>query len=121
MPLRVTPGDGGQTGPAAGAVPRHRQGGSQSHLCITAAASTTQVGQIGQSVQGRALVYIKLSAGVDRRKLLEPMVKYVGNMHGNEAVSRWNNNSIFFSIPLLAIVTTSEKTYSFQLSKYNIQ
>ena len=79
-----------------------RVGPSQSDLCITicslqctVAAITTQVGQIGQSVQGRALVYIKLSAGVERRKLLEPMVKYVGNMHGNEAVSRWNSNSIF--------------------------
>merc|ERR1712032_271283 len=47
-----------------------------------------KVGSIGNSVQGRPLVYIKLSANVEKRSLLEPMVKYVGNMHGNEAVSR---------------------------------
>jgi len=47
-----------------------------------------KVGSIGNSVQGRPLVYIKLSGNVQKRSLLEPMVKYVGNMHGNEAVSR---------------------------------
>lgn len=47
-----------------------------------------KVGSIGESVRGKPLVYIKLSNNVNRRSLLEPMVKYVGNMHGNEVISR---------------------------------
>ena len=43
---------------------------------------------MGQSVQGRSLTYIKLSNNVQRRSLMEPMFKYVGNMHGNEVVGR---------------------------------
>ena len=34
------------------------------------------------------MVFVKLSRDVGRRSYLEPMVKYVGNMHGNEVVSR---------------------------------
>ena len=49
---------------------------------------TFQVGSVGQSVQGRSLTYIKLSNNVQRRSLMEPMFKYVGNMHGNEVVGR---------------------------------
>ena len=45
-----------------------------------------KVGMIGSSVEGRALVYIKISANVTRRSHLEPMFKYVGNMHGDEVV-----------------------------------
>ena len=33
-------------------------------------------------------MFIKLSANVRRRSLLEPMVKYIGNMHGDEVISR---------------------------------
>merc|ERR1719242_2549660 len=47
-----------------------------------------KVGSIGRSVQGRQLVYLKLSANPETRSLMEPMFKYVGNMHGNEVVSR---------------------------------
>merc|ERR1719481_339576 len=47
-----------------------------------------QVGTIGNSVRGKPLVYLKLSGNVNGRSLLEPMMKYVGNMHGNEVVSR---------------------------------
>ena len=43
-----------------------------------------KVGSIGRSVQGRQLVYLKLSANPESRSLMEPMMKYVGNMHGNE-------------------------------------
>ena len=39
-------------------------------------------------MQGRQLVYLKLSANPETRSLMEPMFKYVGNMHGNEVVSR---------------------------------
>ena len=35
-------------------------------------------------MQGRQLVYFKLSANPESRSLMEPMMKYVGNMHGNE-------------------------------------
>ena len=34
------------------------------------------------------MVYIKISSNVGRRSLLEPMFKYVGNMHGDETVGR---------------------------------
>jgi len=47
-----------------------------------------KVGSIGSSVRGRPLVYVKLSGNVGRRSLMEPMFKYVGNMHGNEVVGR---------------------------------
>jgi len=45
-------------------------------------------GTVGKSVQGRRLAYIKISANVTRRSRLEPMFKYVGNMHGDETVGR---------------------------------
>jgi len=45
-------------------------------------------GSIGKSVQGRDLRYIKISKKVYRRGVGEPMVKYVGNMHGDEVVGR---------------------------------
>jgi len=50
--------------------------------------SIAQLGTIGTSVRGKPLVYLKLSGNVNSRSLLEPMMKYVGNMHGNEVVSR---------------------------------
>jgi len=43
---------------------------------------------VGKSVQGRQLGYIKISSNVTRRTRNEPMFKYVGNMHGDEAVGR---------------------------------
>ena len=42
---------------------------------------------LGTSVQGRAIPAVKLS-GQSPRPSLVPMVKYVGNMHGDEAVGR---------------------------------
>ena len=39
-------------------------------------------------VQGRPIVGLRLSAGGKMRPLLRPMVKYVGNMHGNELAGR---------------------------------
>ncbi len=47
-----------------------------------------KTGIIGTSVKGRDLVYIKISSGVHNRTLSEPMFKYVGNMHGDEALGR---------------------------------
>ena len=37
---------------------------------------------------GRPIAYIKISANVNKRTKLEPMFKYVGNMHGDETVGR---------------------------------
>jgi len=45
-------------------------------------------GLIGKSVEGRKLEYIKISKNVRRRGVGEPMIKFVGNMHGDEAVGR---------------------------------
>jgi len=44
---------------------------------------------IGKSVQGRELLVLQISEGVQQpRKLGKPMMKWVANMHGNEAVGR---------------------------------
>lgn len=47
-----------------------------------------RVSSIGKSVEDRDLLYIEISENVRERKLGEPMVKYVANMHGDEAVGR---------------------------------
>ena len=44
---------------------------------------------IAQSSKGQQLVGIRISQNVRKdRKLMKPMVRFVGNMHGNEAVGR---------------------------------
>lgn len=43
---------------------------------------------IGKSVQGRDLLVIKISENVQERGELEPMFKYVANMHGDETLGR---------------------------------
>ena len=43
---------------------------------------------IGQSVNGRELMVIKISQNVSERNECEPMFKYVANMHGDETVGR---------------------------------
>ncbi|XP_043268241.1 carboxypeptidase D-like [Venturia canescens] len=43
---------------------------------------------IGKSVEGRDLLVLEISENVKNRGLLEPMVKYVANMHGDESVGR---------------------------------
>ena len=44
---------------------------------------------IGTSTKGEELVGIRISKNVRKeRKLLKPMVRFVGNIHGNEAVGR---------------------------------
>lgn len=47
-----------------------------------------KVFSIGKSVEGRDLLVLEISENVRERKLYEPMVKYVANMHGDEAVGR---------------------------------
>lgn len=50
--------------------------------------SLVQRYSVGRSVQGRELLVMKISENVAQRDLCEPMVKYVANMHGDEAVGR---------------------------------
>lgn len=47
-----------------------------------------KVHSIGKSVEGRDLLVLEISENVQERDLLKPMVKYVANMHGDEAVGR---------------------------------
>lgn len=47
-----------------------------------------KVHSIGKSVEGRDLLVLEISENVGERKLGEPMVKYVANMHGDESVGR---------------------------------
>ena len=46
------------------------------------------VDTVGNSVQGRHLAYIKISQNIQKRSHLEPMFRYVANMHGDETVGR---------------------------------
>ena len=43
---------------------------------------------IGQSVEKRSLIVLKISNSIDSRPIGRPMVKYVASMHGDEAVGR---------------------------------
>eukprot|EP00092_Neocalanus_flemingeri_P003992 GFUD01004298.1.p1 GENE.GFUD01004298.1~~GFUD01004298.1.p1 ORF type:complete len:512 (+),score=80.62 GFUD01004298.1:111-1646(+) len=47
-----------------------------------------RTGSIGKSVLGKDLRFIVISKNVQERDMLEPMVKLVGNMHGDETVGR---------------------------------
>lgn len=48
----------------------------------------TKLGSVGKSVQGRELWYMQITDNPDKQEDGEPMFKYVGNMHGNEVISR---------------------------------
>ena len=48
----------------------------------------TKLGSIGKSVQGRELWYMQITDNPGTIEDGEPMFKYVGNMHGDEVISR---------------------------------
>lgn len=48
----------------------------------------TKLHSIGKSVQGRDLWAMQITDKIDEVEPGEPMFKYVGNMHGNEAIGR---------------------------------
>lgn len=47
-----------------------------------------RVFSVGTSREGRDLTTIEISGNIQRRSILVPMFKYVGNMHGDETIGR---------------------------------
>ncbi|XP_058980289.1 carboxypeptidase D-like isoform X2 [Musca domestica] len=47
-----------------------------------------QVETIGRSLERRSLVLLRIGRNMRQRNLLTPMVKYIGNMHGDETIGR---------------------------------
>ncbi|XP_037819947.1 carboxypeptidase D isoform X1 [Lucilia sericata] len=47
-----------------------------------------RVETIGRSLEGRPLIVLQIGQNMRQRGLLTPMVKYVGNMHGDETIGR---------------------------------
>lgn len=47
-----------------------------------------KIHSLGKSVNGEDLIAIEISKDVGEHKLLVPMFKYIGNMHGDETVGR---------------------------------
>ena len=57
-----------------------------SHLIKTVCVPSYK---LGHSTEGRELLCVRLTSGVrTQRALLRPMVKFVANIHGDEAVGK---------------------------------
>ena len=72
-------------------VPHYHTDGEISDLFARLAKQypdLAEVRSLGHSLEGRDLIVIHISKDVKKRDLLEPMFKYVANMHGDETVGR---------------------------------
>lgn len=47
-----------------------------------------RVETIGRSLEGRPLIVLQIGQNMHQRGLMAPMVKYIGNMHGDETIGR---------------------------------
>ena len=43
---------------------------------------------IGRSLEGQDIIALHINQNIQSRNLLTPMVKYIGNMHGDETIGR---------------------------------
>ncbi|XP_067684519.1 carboxypeptidase D-like [Haliotis asinina] len=58
------------------------------HNMVNQNPTISKLHAVGQSVQNRTLWAIQISDKINETEVGEPMFKYVGNMHGNEVISR---------------------------------
>lgn len=50
--------------------------------------NNARVETIGRSLEGRSLIVLQIGQNMRQHGILTPMVKYVGNMHGDETIGR---------------------------------
>uniref|UniRef100_A0A452TY78 Carboxypeptidase Z n=1 Tax=Ursus maritimus TaxID=29073 RepID=A0A452TY78_URSMA len=79
--------------PPAGLIPKLALGGGLCHpqASVPQAALCQQIGatySIGRSFNGKELLVIEFSARPGQHELMEPEVKLIGNIHGNEVAGR---------------------------------
>ena len=60
--------------------------------------SISKLFSIGKSVEGRELLVFQITNNIDKLEPGKPMFKYVGNMHGDEAVGREILISLIFHL-----------------------
>ncbi|XP_071094185.1 carboxypeptidase D-like [Haliotis cracherodii] len=58
------------------------------HDMVNQNPTISKLHAVGQSVQNRTLWAVQISDKINETEVGEPMFKYVGNMHGNEVISR---------------------------------
>lgn len=92
-------------------------------------SSLTALYSIGKSVQGRELWVMVVSVSPYQHMLGKPDVKYVANMHGNEAISRElmlhlihvsvKVNKIILSLLLMLLYLRNIKRFKFLMILYS--